>query len=50
MKQRRALTEKLAALVAKRDRYVAEQRSKATPKTSSFDRAVEETLKVQIGR
>lgn len=48
MTQRKALNAKLAALVAKRDRYVAEQRGKAAPKTSSFDRAVEETLKAQI--
>ncbi|MBN9005829.1 MAG: VWA domain-containing protein [Rhizobiales bacterium] len=50
MTQRKALNAKLAALVAKRDRYVAEQRGKAAPKTSSFDRAVEETLKAQIRR
>jgi hypothetical protein len=50
MKQRKALNEKLAALVTKRDRFVAEQRSKAPPKASSFDRAIEETLKVQIRR
>src|SRR6185437_1438905 len=48
MKQRKALNEKLAALVTKRDRFVAEQRSKAPPKASSFDRAVEETLRAQI--
>ena len=50
MKQRKALNEKLAALVAKRDGYIAERRSKMPPRTSSFDRAVEETLKAQIGR
>ncbi len=50
MKQRKALNEKLAALVTKRDRFVAEQRSKAPPKASSFDRAIEETLKAQIRR
>jgi len=50
MSQRKALNEKLAALVAKRDKYVAEQRSKAPPKASSFDRVVEETLKAQIKR
>ena len=50
MSQRKALNEKLAALVAKRDKYVAEQRSKAPPKTSSFDRVVEDTLKAQIKR
>jgi hypothetical protein len=31
------------------DKYVAEQRVKA-PKASSFDRAVEDTLKAQIKR
>jgi len=47
---RKALNEKLAALVAKRDKYVAEQRDKAPPKASSFDRVVEDTLKAQIKR
>jgi hypothetical protein len=47
--QRKALNEKLAALVAKRDKYVAEHR-KSAPKTSSFDRVVEDTLKAQIKR
>jgi hypothetical protein len=50
MKQRNALNEKLTALVAKRDRFVAEQRDKAAPKASSFDRVVEDTLKAQIKR
>ena len=50
MKQRKALNEKLTALVAKRDKYVAEQREKAPPKASSFDRVVEDTLKAQIKR
>jgi von Willebrand factor type A domain len=50
MQQRRELNEKLAALVAKRDKFVAEQRSKASPKASSFDRVVEDTLKAQIKR
>jgi hypothetical protein len=50
MSQRKALNEKLAALVAKRDKYVADQRTKAPPKASSFDRVVEETLKAQIKR
>jgi hypothetical protein len=50
MKQRNALNEKLAALVAKRDKFVAEQRDKAPPKASSFDRVVEDTLKAQIKR
>ena len=34
MEQRKALNEKLAALVAKRDKYVAEQQAKAPPKAS----------------
>jgi uncharacterized protein YegL len=50
MKQRKALNEKLAALVAKRDRFVAEARDKAPPRASSFDRVVEDTLKAQIKR
>jgi hypothetical protein len=50
MGQRKALNEKLAALVAKRDKYVTEQRAKAAPKASSFDRVVEDTLKAQIKR
>jgi hypothetical protein len=50
MGQRKALNEKLSALVAKRDKYVAEQRAKAPPKASSFDRVVEDTLKAQIKR
>ena len=48
MKDRKALNEKLAALVAKRDQYVAEQTAKAPPKTSSFDREVKEALRAQI--
>ncbi|MEN3346551.1 MAG: hypothetical protein V7632_186 [Bradyrhizobium sp.] len=48
--QRKALNEKLAALVAKRDQYVADHRAKAPPKASSFDRVVEDTLKAQIKR
>jgi hypothetical protein len=50
MKDRRALNEKLAALVAKRDRFVAEARDKSPPKASSFDRVVEDTLRAQIKR
>ena len=50
MASRKALNEKLAALVAKRDKYVAEQRDKAPPKASSFDRVVEDTLRAQIKR
>jgi hypothetical protein len=50
MKDRKALNEKLASLVAKRDKYVAEHREKSPPKASSFDRVVEETLRAQIKR
>jgi hypothetical protein len=50
MASRKALNEKLSALVAKRDKYVAEQRAKAPPKASSFDRVVEDTLRAQIKR
>src|SRR4029453_9915639 len=50
MNQRKALNEKLAALVAKRDKFVAEARVKAPPKASSFDRVVEDTLRAQIKR
>lgn len=50
MTQRKALNEKLAALVAKRDKYVADARARAPSKASSFDRAVEDTLKAQIKR
>jgi len=44
------LNQKLSALVAKRDKFVAEQRDKAPPKASSLDRVVEDTLKAQIKR
>ena len=50
MNQRKALNEKLAALVAKRDKFVAEARDKTPQKASSFDRVVEDTLKAQIKR
>jgi uncharacterized protein YegL len=50
MKQRNELNEKLAALVAKRDKFVAEARDQASPKASSFDRVVEDTLRAQIKR
>ena len=50
MNQRKELNEKLSALVAKRDKYVADARAKAPPKASSFDRVVEDTLKAQIKR
>ena len=50
MNQRKALNEKLGALVAKRDKFVAEAQAKAPAKASSFDRVVEDTLKAQIKR
>ena len=50
MKQRKALNQKLAALVTKRDAFVAAKRDKASPKASSFDREVEATLKAQLKR
>ncbi len=50
MSQRKALNEKLAALVARRDKHIAEVRAKAPPKASSFDRVVEDTLRAQIKR
>jgi hypothetical protein len=50
MTQRKELNEKLASLVAMRDKYVADQRAKAAPRASSFDRVVEDTLRAQIKR
>jgi hypothetical protein len=50
MTARKALNEKLAALVAKRDAYLVAQRDKAPAKASSFDREVEATLRVQLKR
>lgn len=48
---RRSLNEKLAALVQKRDAFVADKkRSTAPTRTSSFDRAVEDTLRAQTKR
>ena len=48
---RKTLNEKLAALVQKRDAFVADKRRSTAPaKTSSFDRAVEDTLKAQTRR
>jgi uncharacterized protein YegL len=49
MDQRKVLNDKLGALVAMRDKYVADERARA-PKASSFDRVVEDTLKAQIKR
>ena len=48
---RKALNERMAALVQQRDRYVREQAKKGPTRTAdSFDRAVEETLRAQIKR
>lgn len=48
---RKTLNEKLAVLVQKRDAFVADKRRAAVPaRTSSFDRAVEDTLKAQLKR
>ena len=48
---RKTLNEKLAGLVQKRDAYVADKKRSASPaKASSFDRAVEDTLKAQTRR
>ncbi|MGD9836321.1 MAG: VWA domain-containing protein [Afipia sp.] len=48
---RKTLNEKLAVLVQKRDAFVADKRRAAAPaRTSSFDRAVEDTLKAQLKR
>lgn len=47
--ERAALTAQMAELVGKRDAYIAEQSKQgATASTDSFDRAVEETLRVQL--
>jgi hypothetical protein len=51
MVKRKALNERMAALVKKRDQYVLDQRKKAPTRVAdSFDRAVEETLRMQIKR
>ncbi len=49
--KRKALNERMAALVKKRDQYVREQAAKSPkPAANSFDRAVEETLRAEIKR
>jgi hypothetical protein len=49
MSQRKALNEKLADLVAKRDHYIADANAKAPPKpASSFDGVVADTLRAQL--
>jgi hypothetical protein len=51
MTQRKVLNDKMSELVKKRDLFVAEKRKAQPAKTGdSFDRAVEETLRVQIKR
>ena len=51
MAQRKVLNERIGELVKKRDHYVLDQRKKSpAPAADSFDRAVAETLKVQIKR
>ena len=51
MQTRKALNDRLTALVQKRDAFLVEKRKAETPKKgSSFDRVVEETLKSQIKR
>jgi hypothetical protein len=51
MAQRKALNERMTALVKKRDLFVAEKRRADPVKTGdSFDRVVEETLRAQIKR
>jgi Mg-chelatase subunit ChlD len=46
-----ALNERLTALVGRRDRHIADTRSKAPrPTADSFDQAVERTLRSQIAR
>ncbi len=51
MTKRKALSDRMTALVKKRDQYVIEQRKKAPTRVAdSFDRAVEETLRAQIKR
>ena len=49
MAERKALNERMAALVKQRDRYVLDQAKKSPARTAdSFDRAVAETLRAQI--
>jgi hypothetical protein len=51
MTERKALSDRMAELVKKRDAYVMEQRKSAPAKPAdSFDRAVASTLKAQIKR
>jgi hypothetical protein len=51
MAERKTLSERMAALVGKRDRYVADRRKAAPARpASSFDRVVADTLRAQIKR
>jgi hypothetical protein len=50
MQTRKALNDKLTALVQKRDAFIAEKRKTTSVTATSFDRVVEETLKAQIRR
>jgi hypothetical protein len=50
MAERKALNERMSALVKKRDAYVIEQRGKTPKQADSFDRVVAETLRAQIRR
>lgn len=50
IKERKEINDKLTELVARRDRYITEQRAKAPKKENSFDRAVADTLKAQMKR
>jgi len=50
MTARKALNDKLAALVKQRDAYLATARDKQPKPASSFDREVEATLKAQLKR
>ncbi len=49
-KERKALNERMAELVRKRDGHVQEQRKNAPRTADSFDRAVAETLRAQVKR
>ena len=50
LQERQSLEDKMAGLIAKRDAFVVEERKKmsSTASLDSFDRAVEETLKLQL--
>ena len=51
LSERKALNDRMAGVVKKRDQYVLEQRKSAPQKNAdSFDRAVEETLRAQVKR